>query len=125
MMGNRIYGCDDCLAACPWNKFASLASEIKYAARNGTIAPDLEELAGLDDAAFRARFSGSPIKRVGRNRFVRNVLYAIGNSGAARLLPVAQGLCSDEDPTVADAAQWAVMRLSGVANGQDRNGGTR
>lgn len=120
-MGNRIYGCDDCLAACPWNKFATLASEIKYAAREGIVAPDLAELAALDDATFRTRFSGSPIKRVGRNRFVRNVLYAIGNSGAPRLLPVAQGLCGDDDPTVADAAQWAVMRLQGVANGQDHN----
>ena len=119
LMGNRIYGCDDCLAACPWNKFAFEAREMKYAAREGTISPDLAELAGLDDAAFRARFSGSPVKRIGRNRFVRNVLYAIGNSGAARLMSVAQGLCSDEDPTVADAAEWAVMRLSGVANGLD------
>ena len=115
-MGNRIYGCDDCLAACPWNKFAVAASEVKYAAREGTIAPDLAELASLEDAAFRARFSGSPIKRIGRNRFVRNVLYAIGNSGSARLLPVAQDLCDDSDAAVADAARWAVKR---VANGQD------
>ncbi|WP_296642612.1 tRNA epoxyqueuosine(34) reductase QueG [Roseinatronobacter sp.] len=111
-MGNRIYGCDDCLAVCPWNKFAAEASEVKYAARDGMIAPDLAELAGFDDAGFRARFSGSPIKRIGRGRFVRNVLYAIGNSGSPRLRPVAQGLCDDADAVVADAAQWAVARLA-------------
>ncbi len=110
-MGNRIYGCDDCLAVCPWNKFARAASEVKYAARDGMVAPDLAELALLDDAGFRARFSGSPVKRIGRNRFVRNVLYAIGNSGAARLVPVAQGLTDDPDPTVAEAARWAAERL--------------
>lgn len=111
-MGNRIYGCDDCLAICPWNKFARTATETKYAARDGMVAPDLAELAALDDAAFRARFSGSPIKRIGRNRFVRNVLYAIGNSDTPRLLPVAQGLCNDPDPVIAEAAQWALSRLS-------------
>ncbi|NDW60255.1 epoxyqueuosine reductase, partial [Yangia sp. PrR004] len=79
LLGNRIYGCDDCLAACPWNKFAAAAQEIRYAAKVG--APPLAELAALDDAGFRARFSGSPIKRIGRDRFLRNVLYAIGNSG--------------------------------------------
>ncbi len=110
-MGNRIYGCDDCLAVCPWNKFASEAREVKYHAREDLLAPPLEELAGLDDAGFRARFSGSPIKRIGRDRFVRNVLYAIGNSGAARLRPVAQGLCEDVDETVRDAARWAAVRL--------------
>ncbi|MHA6347298.1 tRNA epoxyqueuosine(34) reductase QueG [Roseivivax sp. CAU 1761] len=111
-MGNRIYGCDDCLAICPWNKFAKTAQEAKYQARPDLVAPDLAELAGLDDAAFRARFSGSPIKRIGRDRFVRNVLYAIGNSGAPRLRPVAQALCEDADATVRDAARWAVARLS-------------
>ena len=110
-MGNRIYGCDDCLAVCPWNKFASRAAEVKYHARVDLLAPDLGELAQLDDAGFRARFSGSPIKRIGRGRFVRNVLYAIGNSGAARLIPVAQMLCDDADAQVADAARWAVARL--------------
>ncbi|WOI32645.1 tRNA epoxyqueuosine(34) reductase QueG [Tritonibacter scottomollicae] len=110
-LGNRIYGCDDCLAACPWNKFAVEASDIRYAAREGTVAPPLAELAQLDDADFRARFSGSPIKRIGRDRFVRNVLYAIGNSGDPGLLSDAQRLCEDPDPTVADAARWAVMRL--------------
>jgi len=111
LMGNRIYGCDDCLAICPWNKFAASASEAKYAARADLVAPELAELAALDDAGFRARFSGSPIKRIGRNRFVRNVLYAIGNSGEARLVPVAQALVSDPDPVVADAARWALSRL--------------
>jgi len=111
-MGNRIYGCDDCLAICPWNKFAVAASEAKYAAREDLIAPDLAELAGLDDAGFRARFSGSPIKRIGRNRFVRNVLYAIGNSDKARLADAARALLDDTDPTVADAARWALARLA-------------
>ena len=111
LMGNRIYGCDDCLAVCPWNKFAQEAREAKYHARPDLEAPELEVLAQLDDAGFRAMFSGSPIKRIGRDRFVRNVLYAIGNSGRARLRPVAQALCHDPDNTVADAARWAVKRL--------------
>ena len=110
LMGNRIYGCDDCLAVCPWNKFAVAASEIGYQPRVG--APELAELAALDDAAFRARFSGSPIKRIGRDRFVRNVLYAIGNSGMPGLAPAAALLTSDPDDAVADAANWAVARLS-------------
>ncbi|MCT8158709.1 tRNA epoxyqueuosine(34) reductase QueG [Pseudoruegeria sp. SHC-113] len=113
-MGNRIYGCDDCLAVCPWNKFAVAAQEMRYAARPELVGPKLAELAALDDAAFRALFSGSPIKRIGRDRFVRNVLYAIGNSGEAVLLSAAQALCEDADATVADAARWAVGRLSGV-----------
>lgn len=111
-MGNHIYGCDDCLAACPWNKFAATATEIRYAARDDLIAPDLKDLVGLDDTAFRTKFSGSPIKRIGRDRFVRNVLYAMGNSGSTSLKAAAQDLCDDPDPTVADAAQWAVARLS-------------
>jgi epoxyqueuosine reductase len=111
-MGNRIYGCDDCLAVCPWNKFAVAAREIRYNARPELLAPDLAELAELDDAGFRAFFSGSPIKRIGRDRFVRNVLYAIGNSGLAHLRPAAQALCDDPDPTVADAARWAVTQLN-------------
>ncbi|SFA90167.1 epoxyqueuosine reductase [Poseidonocella pacifica] len=110
-MGNRIYGCDDCLAVCPWNKFAQEAREAKYHARQELVSPDLSELAGLDDAGFRALFSGSPIKRIGRDRFVRNVLYAIGNSGRPALGPVAATLCSDPDETVAEAARWAVERL--------------
>lgn len=111
LMGNRIYGCDDCLAVCPWNKFAQAGSEMRY--RGIVGAPPLAELAGLDDAEFRARFSGSPIKRIGRDRFVRNVLYAIGNSGSAALRDVAAGLAGDADPAVADAARWAVTRLGG------------
>ena len=118
-MGNRIYGCDDCLAVCPWNKFAVEAREVKYAVRADLVAPPLAELAVLDDAGFRARFSGSPIKRIGRDRFVRNVLYAIGNSGEPRLREVAQGLCEDAEAAVADAARWAVKRLDHAANGQD------
>ena len=109
LMGNRIYGCDDCLAVCPWNKFAKAATELGYQPRVG--APELAELAGLDDAAFRARFAGSPVKRIGRDRFVRNVLYAIGNSGLAQLRSIAVGLQTDADPAVADAAQWAAARL--------------
>ncbi|MTH99128.1 tRNA epoxyqueuosine(34) reductase QueG [Roseibium sp. RKSG952] len=111
-LGNRIYGCDDCLAACPWNKFAVAASDIRYAAREDLKAPKLAELVALDDAGFRQKFSGSPIKRIGRDRFVRNVLYAIGNSGAASLRSAAQALIHDPDATVADAARWAVKRLS-------------
>jgi epoxyqueuosine reductase len=111
LMGNRIYGCDDCLAICPWNKFAQTATELRYAARPELVSPRLEDLAALDDAAFRALFSGSPIKRIGRDRFVRNVLYAIGNSGDARLMGAAQRLVDDPDEAVADAARWAVERL--------------
>ncbi len=109
LMGNRIYGCDDCLAACPWNKFAVAAREMGYQPRVGL--PELAELAGLDDAAFRARFSGSPVKRIGRGRFVRNVLYAVGNSAMPGLIPVAVARLGDEDPVVAEAAAWAVGRL--------------
>lgn len=112
-LGNRIYGCDDCLAVCPWNKFASRAAEVKYHARDDLRAPRLAELAVLDDPAFRALFSGSPIKRIGRNRFVRNVCYAIGNSDDLSLRPVVQGLCADDDPAVADAARWACGELAG------------
>ncbi|SEG11776.1 tRNA epoxyqueuosine(34) reductase QueG [Jhaorihella thermophila] len=112
-LGNRIYGCDDCLAACPWNKFAVTASDMRYAARDALRAPRLRELAALDDVGFRAMFSGSPIKRIRRGRFVRNVLYAIGNSGDPELRSAAQALVGDDDPVVADAARWAVKRLSG------------
>ncbi|EBA07639.1 tRNA epoxyqueuosine(34) reductase QueG [Sagittula stellata] len=112
-LGNRIYGCDDCLAVCPWNKFAGVAQEVKYHARDDLLAPPLADLAALDDAGFRARFSGSPIKRIGRDRMVRNVMYAVGNSGRAALEPVAQRLCDDPDPGVQDAARWAVKRLRG------------
>ncbi len=112
LMGNRIYGCDDCLAICPWNKFAVAARETRYLARDDLAGPDLSALVALDDAAFRAKFSGSPIKRIGRGRFVRNVLYAIGNSGQAALRSAAQALVDDPDPGVADAARWAVERLA-------------
>ena len=112
LMGNRIYGCDDCLAACPWNKFAQEAGEIRYKGRQDLQSPPLSELAMLDDAGFRAKFSGSPIKRIGRDRFVRNVLYAIGNSGEQALKPVAARLVNDPDPTVAEAATWALERLT-------------
>ncbi|XDA98092.1 tRNA epoxyqueuosine(34) reductase QueG [Sulfitobacter sp. LCG007] len=111
-MGNRIYGCDDCLAVCPWNKFAVAARDLRLLGDGSLRAPDLSDLARLDDAGFRARFSGSPIKRIGRNRFVRNVAYAIGNSGRARLRPVAQMLMGDGDPTVAEAGRWAAGRLA-------------
>ena len=111
-IGNRIYGCDDCLAVCPWNKFAVAAKEIGYQPKHAL--PGLAELAVLDDAGFRARFAGSPIKRIGRDRFVRNVLYAIGNSGKPGLVPVAAGLAEDGDPAVADAARWALHRLKGA-----------
>jgi epoxyqueuosine reductase len=110
LMGNRIYGCDDCLAVCPWNKFAVAAREIGYQPRVG--APLLAELARLDDAGFRARFAGSPIKRIGRDRFVRNVLYAIGNSGDPALAAAVVPLLQDADAAVADAARWAVARLT-------------
>lgn len=111
-MGNRIYGCDDCLAVCPWNKFAAEAREAGYFARIELKCPELAHLAGLDDAGFRQVFSGSPIKRIGRNRFVRNVAYAIGNSGDAGLRPVAQRLAADADAVVRDAGEWALARLA-------------
>ena len=109
-IGNRIYGCDDCLAVCPWNRFAAGAHE-KLRARPDLTAPALAELAALDEAGFRTLFAGGPIKRIGRNRFVRNVLIAIGNSGDPALRPTAASLCDDPDPVVADAARWAVARL--------------
>ncbi|CAN5290876.1 tRNA epoxyqueuosine(34) reductase QueG [soil metagenome] len=110
-MGNRIYGCDDCLAVCPWNKFAQTTREAKLAARDDLAAPPLAELAALDDAAFRTRFSGSPIKRIGRDQFVRNVLIAIGNSGVPSLAPSAERLLGDASPVVRGAAVWALARL--------------
>ncbi|MFK7871322.1 MAG: tRNA epoxyqueuosine(34) reductase QueG [Roseobacter sp.] len=113
-LGNRIYGCDDCLAVCPWNKFAVTARDQRLTARDDLRAPALENLARMDDAAFRQRFSGSPIKRIGRDRFVRNVLYAIGNSGEPAFVPVAQDLTQDADPTVAEAAVWALAQLRTV-----------
>jgi epoxyqueuosine reductase len=112
-LGNRIYGCDDCLAACPWNKFADAAHAMRaFLPRAELAAPRLAELLALDDAGFRKLFSGSPIKRIGRDRFVRNCLYAAGNSGDAALLPQVRALAADPDPAVADAARWALTELS-------------
>lgn len=109
--GNRIYGCDDCLAACPWNKFAETAREMRLHARDELKAPALAELLGLDDPAFRALFRKSAVKRIGRDRFIRNVLYAAGNSGDAALRPAVAARLEDADPVVRDAAQWALNRL--------------
>ncbi len=117
-MGNRIYGCDDCLAVCPWNKFAQTATEAKLAAREDLIAPDLALLAGLDDAAFRKLFAGSPIKRTGRDRFVRNVLIAIGNSGDSTMVPAVEQRLEDTSPLVRAMAVWALGLLTGVEDFQ-------
>ena len=111
LMGNRIYGCDDCLAVCPWNKFAQASREMKLQAREYLRAPPLAELARLDDADFRALFTKSAVKRVGRHRFVRNVLVAIGNSGDASLAGEAERLLGDASPLVRGAAIWALGRL--------------
>ncbi|MCA6297698.1 MAG: tRNA epoxyqueuosine(34) reductase QueG [Phenylobacterium sp.] len=110
-LGNRIYGCDDCLAVCPWNKFAQAGREQKLAARADRVEPPLAELAALDDAAFRERFARSPIKRTGRDRLVRNVLYAIGNSADPALVPAARARLDDASPLVRGAAVWALGRL--------------
>ncbi len=110
-MGNRIYGCDDCLAACPWNKFARATQEPDFLPRAALTAPKLADLLALDDAGFRALFSASPVKRIGHARFRRNLLVAIGNSGHAALRPAAQALAEDPDPVVADAARWAAQQL--------------
>ncbi|WP_425089954.1 tRNA epoxyqueuosine(34) reductase QueG [Stappia sp.] len=110
-MGNRIYGCDDCLAACPWNKFAQVAREAKLQARADLEAPPLAELLTLDDTRFRALFSGSPIKRIGRDRFLRNVLIAAGNSGERGLASRVEPLLDDESALVRGAAVWALRRL--------------
>lgn len=111
-MGNRIYGCDDCLAACPWNKFAQAANEAKLVARSDLTNPDLGKLLDLDDASFRKLFSGSPIKRIGRDRFLRNVLIAAGNSGLPHLLDKVAPLLADPDPNVRGAAVWAYRQLA-------------
>jgi epoxyqueuosine reductase len=111
-LGNRIYGCDDCLAVCPWNKFAaSAAANLAFAPRAELAAPELADLLALDDAGFRQVFAGSPIKRIGRDRFVRNCLYAAGNSGDPALLAAVNPLRTDPDPVVAEAAAWAISRL--------------
>ena len=111
-MGNRIYGCDDCLAVCPWNKFAALAGEAKLAARAELIAPSLQQLLALDDVHFRQLFSGSPVKRIGRDRFIRNCLIAAGNSGDASLVATVKHLLSDASPLVRAMAVWALRQLS-------------
>jgi len=112
LIGNRVYGCDDCLAVCPWNKFARTAHENGLAPRAELDAPSLARLAALDDASFRALFSGSAIKRIGRDRFVRNVLIAIGNSGEKHLLPAVEARLGDASPLVRAMAVWALARLA-------------
>ena len=114
LMGNRIYGCDDCLAVCPWNKFAEAGREARFHARPATDAPPLVELLGLGDAAFRKRFAGSPIKRTGRDRFMRNVLIAAGNSGDRSLVDAVRARLGDASPIVRGAAVWALARLVGA-----------
>jgi epoxyqueuosine reductase len=111
-MGNRIFGCDDCLAVCPWNKFAQSGHEAKLAARISSDNPPLEELLGLDEAAFRARYRGTPIKRTGRDRFMRNVLIAAGNSDDAALVPLVEARLGDPSPLVRAMAVWALARLA-------------
>lgn len=110
-IGNRIYGCDDCLAVCPWNKFAQQSSQAKLRARDDLKSPDLVELASLDDATFRKLFSGSPVKRIGRNNFLRNTLIAIGNSAMPDMAPHAEQHLTDDNPTVRGAAVWAMRQL--------------
>jgi len=111
-LGNRIYGCDDCLAVCPWNKFAKASQEATLHARETLAGPSLANLAALDDVSFRALFAKSPIKRIGRDRFVRNVLYAIGNSGDAGLVEAAEARLGDDCETVREAAEWALTQLT-------------
>jgi epoxyqueuosine reductase len=119
-MGNRIYGCDDCLAVCPWNKFADSAAANKaFVARAELAVPELADLMALDDPGFRQVFSGSPIKRIGRNRMVRNAAIAAGNSGDARLVPALQTLTNDADEVVREAADWALTRLLAPDQGRD------
>jgi epoxyqueuosine reductase len=111
-IGNRIYGCDDCLAVCPWNKFAQKGHEAKLAARETLRAPSLADLSRLDDAAFRSLFAKSPVKRIGRDRFIRNVLIAIGNSSDGALAAEAERLLDDDNPLVRGAAVWALSQLA-------------
>ncbi len=110
-VGNRVYGCDDCLAACPWNKFAQQAAELKLRAREDLQNPPLDFLARLDDAGFRAFFAGGPIKRIGHKRFLRNVLLAIGNGGEASLAPLALARLADENTLARGMAVWALAQL--------------
>ncbi|MEM1307680.1 MAG: tRNA epoxyqueuosine(34) reductase QueG, partial [Pseudomonadota bacterium] len=111
-MGNRVFGCDDCLAVCPWNKFASVAHEQKYHAQTDTDDPPIAELLHLDDASFRSRFAGTPVKRTGRDRFVRNVAIAAGNSGERSHLAQLSTLARDDNPLVRGAAVWALGELA-------------
>ena len=131
-IGNRIYGCDDCLSVCPWNKFAQASHEMRFQAREELNQPRLAELARLDDAAFRALFRKSPVKRIGRDRFIRNVLIAIGNSGDAALAAEARALLDDPSPLVRGAAVWALSRLApdefarlAIAHGGETDAGVR
>jgi epoxyqueuosine reductase len=110
-MGNHVYGCDDCLSVCPWNKYQGPATVDQFQPRVELVMPRLADLVALDDASFRELFAGSPIKRTGRDRFIRNVLIAIGNSGDEGLLTHARALIEDASPVVADAARWAVQQL--------------
>ena len=115
-IGNRIYGCDDCLAACPWNKFAAAAHQPDFLPREALTAPKLAELAALDDPQFRALFAGTSVKRTGRNRFVRNVLTAIGNAPpSAKLTEAARHCLDDPSPLVRGAAVWALSRIAPAA----------
>jgi epoxyqueuosine reductase len=111
-IGNRVFGCDDCLAVCPWNKFAETARETRLQALEANEAPPLGELLALDDAAFRTRFAGTPVKRTGRDRVVRNALIAAGNSGDSSLLPAVERLLGDASPLVRAMAVWALQRLA-------------
>jgi epoxyqueuosine reductase len=117
-MGNRVFGCDDCLAVCPWNKFAATAREARFHAHVETDNPPLDELLQLDDATFRTRFAGTPVKRTGRDRFLRNVLIAAGNSGDVGLLPRVEALLGDQSPLVRAMAVWAMRQLSGDGIGE-------
>jgi epoxyqueuosine reductase len=111
-IGNRVFGCDDCLAVCPWNKFAQAAREVRYTGGEATVNPPLEELLTLDDAAFRKRFAGTPVKRTGRDRVVRNALIAAGNSGDCSLVPLIEPLLADASSLVRGMAIWAVQQLA-------------
>ena len=114
-IGNRVFGCDDCLAVCPWNKFASASSEMQFATREATDNPPIAALLALDDTAFRARYAGTPVKRTGRDRVVRNALIAAGNSADRSLLPAVERLLADASPLVRAAAVWALSRLADEA----------
>ncbi|MCH8490314.1 MAG: tRNA epoxyqueuosine(34) reductase QueG [Oceanicaulis sp.] len=120
LMGNRIYGCDDCLAVCPWNKFAQVSAEIAFHPRESLTGLTLAGLSALDDAAYRALFTASPVKRIGRERFVRNVLYALGNSGAADLSDAVVARLDDDSALVRGAAVWALSRLDPARFGDER-----